>query len=178
MGPERPVSEEHQDERSRSEAKALITEVEALLHDAAEHMKAERWAEARALLERAGGRMAGGGPEPLQKRVAQARKDVELIAELEEIRLRQSAIKDGTFDLESADPLYAAAFKKYGLDLEQMDNKEAVALVRGSLIREGLLAALYNWRLSQPKQRKRQEQLLEQADDDPWRRRLPQIYRQ
>src|SRR5262249_10158190 len=66
-----------------------------------------------------------------------------LLVELERIRLEQAAVKEGHFDAARAAPLYAKALGDYGVDLAAPE--AAAARVRGSRLREALLAALEDW---------------------------------
>src|SRR5215471_7030698 len=84
-------------------------EVEAALKEAEKYQKASRWCEARIALARAEGRLGKKGPKALRKRVEQMRKDLELVARLEEVRLSQANVKDGAFDRAGADARYARA---------------------------------------------------------------------
>jgi serine/threonine protein kinase len=152
---------------------AMVQDVETALADAHNHMDQARWSEARAALERAAGRLGEGGPKELHDRLRQARADVAIVAELDETCLRQSsAVKDNFFDLAAAEPLYAESFRSYGLDLSSLERAEA--RLRASAVREALLVALHDWaaitRDADLKQRL--NRLLEQADDDDWRRRF------
>jgi tetratricopeptide (TPR) repeat protein len=155
---------------------AMVHDVEMALADARTQMDQGRWPEGRAALERASGRLGDGGPKELRDRVRQARVDVSLVGELEEIRLRQATVKDGHFDNAAGEPLYAEAFGRYGLNLAALE--EAEAHLRRSAVREALLAALQDWAAiaRDAELRHRLNRLLEQADDDDWRRRFRAIW--
>src|SRR5215831_97133 len=63
-------------------------EVEAALKEAQAHQKASRWCEARIALARAEGRLGKDGPKALRLRLEQMRKDIDLVARLEDERRR------------------------------------------------------------------------------------------
>jgi serine/threonine protein kinase/Tfp pilus assembly protein PilF len=109
----------------------------------------------------------GEGTEELAQRVRQARAavraaetDSRLLAELERIRLEKAVIKLGPNDYaRPATPLYAEHLGSYGVDLAAP--KAAAAKVRGSRLREALLAALQDW--------------WQASRDEPERQRLSEV---
>jgi serine/threonine protein kinase len=155
----------------------MVRDVEAALEEAASHQQAGRWPEARAALERAEGRLGGSGPADLQQRLRQAWADDSLVRELQELRLRETDVKDGTINPQRVDPLYADAFRRYGLDVIALPVAEAAARVRTSAIREELLAGLGNWaRVKKDGDASRDKlyAIADAADDSGWRH----LYRQ
>jgi tetratricopeptide (TPR) repeat protein len=149
---------------------ALKRQVEADLAQAETHMKAARWCEVRIALARAEGRLAAGGPKALRERVAQMRKDVEMIERLDAVRLRQADSKKKT------DAGYAEVFRAHGIDVTALKPDEATQRVRASAIHKELLAALDRWALAKPAgaARKTLWTVADGADTDEWRRRLRQ----
>ncbi|HYT87788.1 MAG TPA: hypothetical protein VEL76_03620, partial [Gemmataceae bacterium] len=102
--------------------------------------------------------------------IAEQERDRRLLEQLEAIRLQTSARKDG-----QARPQYAAAFREYGLPLEELDAAKAAARLREqpSPVREAVLAALDHLALLlDDKAGKRLRDVLAAADPDPWRTRL------
>jgi serine/threonine-protein kinase len=151
----------------------LVRDVEAALAEARGHQEAGRWPEARAAFDRAEGRLAGSGPPALRDRVRQARADANLVAELDEILLRQAEGKKGAFDIAGADARYAEAFREYGLDVMAVEAAEAAAGVRASAIRSKLLAALDDWmrvRVRQDADVARLRAVADAVDESAWRR--------
>jgi tetratricopeptide (TPR) repeat protein len=144
---------------------AAARAVEADLAQAEAHLKAGRWVEVRVALARAEGRLDAGGPKALRERLARLRKDVEVVARLEEVRL---APADGKG---KAAALYAEAFRAYGLDIPKMKAEEAGRSLRASAVRRELLAALDAWAMAKPDLRALGA-AADAADDDPWRKRL------
>src|SRR5262249_31908714 len=149
-------------------------EVEAALKEAEAHQQASRWCEARIALARAEGRLGKGGPKALRQRLEQMRKDIELVARLEEVRLSQANIKDGAFDRTRAADRYARAFRDHGIDVTALKSEEAARRVRESPRRQELLAALDTWAMLKPAgaARKALWAVADGADDDAWRKTL------
>jgi tetratricopeptide (TPR) repeat protein len=92
----------------------------------------------------------GEATEELAKSVRQARAavtaaetDSRLLAEMEHIQLEIAAVKVDHFNPALAASSYAKVLGDYGVDLARPD--EAAARVRGSRLREELLAALGDW---------------------------------
>jgi tetratricopeptide (TPR) repeat protein len=142
---------------------------------------------AQTLLER------GEGEAGLVWRVQQLReqlkdeeKDRDMVVSLEEIRLRQTDIKDDTFDMARADQEYAQAFRDYGIDVEGLEQAESAHRIGTRAIKVELAAALDDWALVRlalvPKlelgnegNAARWQRLVEiarLADSDPWRDRV------
>src|SRR5262249_15110509 len=63
--------------------------VEGDLSELAGLQERSRWAEARAVLERAEARLGGGGPGDLRRRLDQARHDLDLVVQLDDIHLNR-----------------------------------------------------------------------------------------
>jgi serine/threonine-protein kinase len=104
------------------------------------------YAEATASVRKAEGRLAGGGPEHLHRRVAEMRKDLEMLAQLADVRRRMADLmKDSHYDPLSTTPRFAAAFGDYGIDLDQLDVSEAARRIAASAIRGELVEAIEDW---------------------------------
>jgi Flp pilus assembly protein TadD len=155
---------------------ALEQAVEGDLRDADLLQKQEQWSEELHVLERASGRLAAGGSPQLRERVEQRRKDVAMVARLEEARLQRSAAGLEEFDYTGADQAYAAAFASYALNLETLDPAEAAERIRTSAIRTQIVAALDDWAFIKEQRRAGSEEQVRAvarvADDDPWRQQL------
>jgi tetratricopeptide (TPR) repeat protein len=78
-------------------------------------------------------------------RAEEAKRDQEMIERLAEIRLRRSEVSQGHFDFEGADAAYASRFREYGIDVDNIDDAQATALIRAPAIRLRLAAALDDW---------------------------------
>jgi tetratricopeptide (TPR) repeat protein len=132
-----------------------------------------------AAAERAQAQLGGMLGTDLRQRVEQLQKDMHMLAELEGIRLAQTATRDGHFDHTASTPRYALAFREYGIEVEALGPADASAMVQRSAIREHLVAGLDDWanELARGNEEKRQKasQLLaiaRQVDPDGWRSRL------
>ena len=85
--------------------------VEADLKELAGLQESARWAEARAALERAEARLGGGGPDDLRRRLGQARRDLDLVIQLDTIRLKRVTRGELAFYKAQANRDYAEAFR-------------------------------------------------------------------
>jgi serine/threonine protein kinase/tetratricopeptide (TPR) repeat protein len=110
----------------------------------------------------------------IRQSAEQLRRDVRMLGELDEIRLRQAESNGGEmFDSAGAEKQYADAFTAYGIELAAMEPSQAAARVRASAIREALLEGLDAWMLLTPKEDQPHAWLAavaDEADDSPWRR--------
>src|SRR5262249_26653561 len=123
----------------------------------------------------------GGGSGALARRTHDLRHDLDMAAELDDIRLRFAAIRTihGVPDYGADhDAPYRNAFQAYGIDLPVLDAQRAAELIRARTIRAELVAALDHWaqlltRLKTKKDLSRR--LLEVArlaDADDWRNQV------
>jgi serine/threonine-protein kinase len=128
--------------------------VRADLKEVAGLMGGWRLGEARTVLVRAEGRVAGG-PLPLLGEVQQMREHLTVVDELDGIRLRRATWVDGKFDDASADRDYAAVFREHGLAVEGQDPERVADRMRGSPIQAQLVAALDDWALTTASQDRR-----------------------
>jgi serine/threonine protein kinase/Flp pilus assembly protein TadD len=134
------------------------------------------WPQALRAVERAEGRLAGGGPADLRRRAEQVRELVQVVADLQECRLQISAIREEEFDFAGADRSYAKAFKRQGWDVEGLAAEEIAQQIAASPIRVQLVAALDYWVSIIPRtevaRRQKLQTIARLADDDNWRRQL------
>jgi tetratricopeptide (TPR) repeat protein len=135
-------------------------------------------------IRRAEAQLNGGTiAEELRQRVQRSRKDVQMLAELERIRLDQSWGFDEKIDHTGSDSQYAKAFRTYGIDAETLDPVEGASLVQKSAICEHLVAGLDYWAycitsVDKELTGRKVEHLLAIArnvDPDPWRNRLREL---
>jgi serine/threonine-protein kinase len=170
---ERQQAERHA-ETARQEGREAQA-VEAVLTQAAELQKQGRWPESRAVLNGASGLVGASAPADLRERVGRELVDANMVAELEDIRLRLlEGRRSHELDAPRGERLYAEAFRGYGIDLMTPEPAEAAARIRSSAIRETLLAFLYDWVFywESDADRARLRAVLDLADDDDWRRQL------
>src|SRR5262249_52343325 len=78
---------------------------------------------------------AGAGDAEVHAQVGRLRKDLEMAEGLQEIYLEQADVNATKFDIAGGDPKFAAAFRKYGIDVETLDPAEVVARIGASDIK-------------------------------------------
>jgi serine/threonine protein kinase/Flp pilus assembly protein TadD len=139
--------------------------VVALMDQAARLRQQGLWTEARTVLAQANGRLDEADAPDLRARVGQAQADLELAARLERNELERMDPIRGKSHYATLAMEYAAAFRAAGLEAanEAADAEAVAARLRGSAIREDLVAALDDWALV--------------TDDAPLRARLLRIAR-
>ncbi len=152
-----------QEERERQAAQAAFDKAAILQQE-------DRWPEALAVLEGAQRLLADSAAIDLIEHVNRARADAEMVAKLEEIRMRLSEGGRSPPALFSAEKMYADAFRNYGIPLLTQQPEEAAGRIRASSIREKLLVFLHDWLHRVPDEsRARLREVLDRADDDAWR---------
>jgi serine/threonine-protein kinase len=146
----------------------------AALEKAAGLQKESRWKEARAVLEQELDRVGDTGPVYLRQRLAKKRTDLILVGRLDDAHLKAATWLQDHFDIGAAERDYTTAFRKAGLGQPGEDVQVVAARVRGSAVREQLVAALDDWAQMTEDQRRLAWLLAvaRQADPDPWRDRF------
>jgi serine/threonine-protein kinase len=151
--------------------------VEGDLREVADLQQQARWTDARVALQRADARLnGGGGARDLRQRFDQARRDLDLVIELDRIRL--SRITSGNLALykTKADRDYTRAFADAGLAKAQDPPDVLAARVQASAVRLALTAALDDWAVCVTDKDRRDWLLAvaRKADPDPqgWRERI------
>jgi serine/threonine-protein kinase len=146
--------------------------VEAALGEVARLQGQARWAEARVALDQADSRLGEGGEASLRTRLERARRELDLVAGLDAIRLKRATVVKGRLlDFAGADRQYEEAFRAAGLAEVGGDTKAAAAWVRATGVRQALVASLDDWAACAG-ERSRRDWLLEvtrRADPDTWR---------
>ncbi len=122
--------------------------------------------------------LAAGAPE-LVPVVEQARRDLALVVELDDIRFRKwTWIAErgwkGRYDTASAPGKYRRALAGAGLDLMALEPADAAQRITGSAVRADLIAAVDDWALYEPNPqvRERLVEVARRADPGPWADRL------
>jgi tetratricopeptide (TPR) repeat protein len=156
-------------------------EADDALGRAAHCLEEGNWPEATAWARRAEGVLAHGEGDPAHRERLQAvRADLDMVADLHEIRIQQSRMRGQRFDQFAADAEFARAFRSYGIDVEALGIGEAAAAIRARRIRLELVLALDDWaglRRRRPAGVRGWQDLLavaRAADDDDNRDRLRQ----
>ena len=125
------------------------------------------WPEAGASLERAKGRLDDRGSTGLRRRLEQGARDLDLVANLEQIRLRLSNSRVPL----SPEKMYAEAFRNYGIDPMRLEPAAAATTIRNSAVRDTLLEFLHDWLYwVSDEDRAKLQTAVDGADDDEWRR--------
>ena len=105
-----------------------------------------------------------------------------MVIHMEEAQLTSPTIAQGSvrWDNQKADQAYAAAFAAFGLDLQAQDTLTALRRIQDSDIRKNLVRALDHWAFLKSRIPGQSETFLlalaNQADDDPWRRRVREAW--
>jgi tetratricopeptide (TPR) repeat protein len=123
--------------------------VRLALHEAIRLQEQARWPEALSAARRAEGLLASGPvSDGLQQTVQERRKDLEMVAKLEDVHVRGTAVINGHFDNASRDAAYREAFAECGIDVATLAPQEAAERIRKKSIRVQLAAALDDWALA------------------------------
>jgi serine/threonine-protein kinase len=150
--------------------------VEGDLREVADLQQQARWTDARGALQRVEARLNGGGGGDLRQRFDQARHDLDLVIELDRIRL--SRVTSGNLALykTKADQDYARAFGSAGLAKAHDPPDLVAARVHASAVRVALTAALDDWAVCAADKDRRDWLLAvaRKSDPDPqsWRDRI------
>lgn len=131
----------------RSAAEAAANERAAMgdLREMALAMDRTAWAEARAAFQRAEGRLAGRGSAGVRAALDLARRDLDLVACLEAIRMGRARSVDGLFDDAGADDAFGREFRRYGFGGPEVAPEVVAPRIARSDARKALLDALDDW---------------------------------
>jgi hypothetical protein len=148
----RQADTERDVEAALRESAALAAQANMLSDDPPRWEATLRMAHSAALRAESLGR-TGEATDELRERVEAglaelegAERDRRLVAEVDEIRLRQSDTNaKGLFDRQAAVPRYAAAFAAWGLDVGQSESAVLAERLHGHAQSERLLSALRDW---------------------------------
>jgi tetratricopeptide (TPR) repeat protein/serine/threonine protein kinase len=128
------------------QAAELRRGVAAALDKARGLQQQARWGEAEAVLDQTQDRLGESGPGDLRQRVRQARADLSLVRRLDAARLKAATmVVGGKFDFVGAERAYAAAFRQAQLGRPGDKVAAVAARIRGSAVKEQLVAALDDW---------------------------------
>jgi hypothetical protein len=158
-------------DRAVEEAKLARTDI-AQMH------REGKWRPALAVVRRVQTLLAHSGADPeLLGQFTELGRDLQMAADLEEIRLRRGDhIKDRYFDWERVAAAYATGFRAFGIDVETLQPAEAAERIEARTIVMELAAALDDWAsIPQPRvgpDAKRLYAVASLADPNPLRNRL------
>src|SRR5262245_957229 len=99
-------------DRQRAERRQAV---EVAFAEAGRVQAQARWGGARAVLDQAARHLGGGGPSDLEARLERMRRDLDLVARLDAIRLKKIQPVEGRLDFRKADQDYEAAFREAGM---------------------------------------------------------------
>jgi eukaryotic-like serine/threonine-protein kinase len=126
-----------------------------------------------------GGATVGPG---VRRRAEQFLRDVRMLQDMDEIRLRQAETgtetsaknnSEGRFDNTGTGGRYAAAFDRFSIDVLVLEPADAVARIRDSAIHQALLTGLDGWvqaKSEDDPERVQLRRIADAADDSAWRR--------
>jgi serine/threonine-protein kinase len=130
---------------ARSRDEAIRREVEEDLRAAVAKQGQGDWPEATNHLRHAEGRLADGGFPDLRDRIAAARRNLDLVALLNDIRFQKGTWTGDSVAFDSALNDYPRVLSAFGFDVLGGDPERTAEAIRRSPVREPLLAALDDW---------------------------------
>jgi eukaryotic-like serine/threonine-protein kinase len=164
---------ERRAETARNEGRASQA-VEARLEQAAAFVGQGRWREARTALDIAPVVLDSPAHADLRDRLRRASADLDLVERLDAARIQAWAVVQEMGRPADSDPLFASALEEAGLGREGEDAEAVAARIRGSAVRDQIVAALDAW-AGLTADTSRREWVLEVArcaDSDPVRDQL------
>src|SRR5262249_36244315 len=124
---------------------ATAQAVEEDLQEVEVALREDRRDDARQGLQRAQDRLGTHGLPSLRRRAQQLCAEADLVAHLEEARMRRASFRGVKRDYAGADRAYTEAFAGHGIDLAVLGADEAAQRIRASPIRVQLVEALDDW---------------------------------
>src|SRR5262245_8906063 len=138
--------------------------VETDLKELKRLQESAHWAEARAALGRAEIWFERGGPDDLRRRIAQARRDLDLVIQLDAIRLERVTRGELAFYKAKANREYVKTFERSGLSSSRDPPSRVASIINASAVRVALIDAVCDWAVC--------------ADDEEQRNWLLEVARQ
>jgi tetratricopeptide (TPR) repeat protein len=176
--------------RQRTARQARVAgQLELILDEVARLEQAEKWSDALIAMRRAETALAAGeAPPAIEARARQALAELNLVEQLEGIRVRSGAIWVTEFhSAAQAEKEYAAAFRQAGIDVDGLPLNETVhRIITQRAIAAALSPALDEWLAVRIMAKNREVRSLDKdepstrrlidvlrvADPDPWRQRM------
>jgi serine/threonine-protein kinase len=129
------------------------------------------------LLEHVHGWVRQAGDRQLQQRLAQAKIDLALARDLDRVRQEGAMLVEGKWDPQRVCAEYQPILARHRLDVLEGDLDHLAQTIRGSVVRESIIAALDNWARAET-DRHRWQRLLQVAnradEQDAWRQAVRQ----
>ncbi len=158
--------------RSAATARKMTTTLE----DGWQLLADGNWPAAQTRLERAVGLSASGASTAeLDEQLAQLRKDLQMVRDLEEIRQKTGDVLFNPADFPEIDREYVQTFQAYGINVQNLEPAIAAKIIARSPIRIQLVAALDEWAIVSLRGKGDGKPLIavaRQADPDERRNRL------
>ncbi|HEY7312281.1 MAG TPA: tetratricopeptide repeat protein [Gemmataceae bacterium] len=159
---------------------ATATEVGKALQDSADWQRRRQMPEALSAAHRAMGVLAGGEADAALRREVESRvAGLELLAQLEDVRLEMTALSQTGFDFALGDRRYGEVFRAGNLDIDALSAAEAGERIRTTAVAAELASALDDWAIIRRGLRPRDDatwkhllQAARAADRDSWRTQL------
>jgi tetratricopeptide (TPR) repeat protein len=129
----------------QAQTESLATEA---LAESRRWQKEGNWPEALSAARRASALAAGGVAAPaLRQRLGQRVAELTLILTLQDVRQDAAALtrRAGGFDNAGADRAYGRAFRRFGIDVDELSTEEAAGRLGEGEVGEELAAALVDW---------------------------------
>jgi serine/threonine protein kinase/tetratricopeptide (TPR) repeat protein len=133
--------------RAQEATRRATEQVELILDDVDRLVKDQNWPEALAAAKRADAVVQGGhAAAETELRLRQTLANLDLVRQLEEIRLLESELRQESFNAGGTDEAYARAFARAGLAVEGLTVEQAADQLRArSEIVTVLATALMDW---------------------------------
>jgi serine/threonine protein kinase/tetratricopeptide (TPR) repeat protein len=167
---------------TNEEISAALSEAVLLEAQDAGRAEPEAWARVREMARRAETLAESSLADPalvarvreLRARLDEEEQDRQVLNSVEQARLARTTLKDDHRDFKAADEAYAAAFRKYGIDVEALAPPDAAARIRARRIGTDLAAALDDWAQCKPAGPglQRLRAIAREADPDVRRKRV------
>ncbi|HVX14998.1 MAG TPA: serine/threonine-protein kinase [Pirellulales bacterium] len=119
--------------------------IAADLRDVIDLQGSARWSDAQAALERAAARLGWAGPDDLRELIDHARLDLDLLVQLDGIRLKRVTRGELPYYKAQASQDYAQVFERAGLRAFRDPPRDVADIVNASPVRGALMAAVYDW---------------------------------
>jgi serine/threonine protein kinase len=140
--------------RSEAESQRHLRNAQAIeiaLERSEQAMRVDDALRAAVALEQAENRIAEGGGEHLHARLERCRRDLRILALLNQADERHWTVTENRIpNLEEATTQWMTAFKEYGIIAGESTSSDAAEMIQASLIRDRIVAALDNCLLYRP----------------------------
>ncbi len=135
------------------------------------------WPEALSATKRAQGILATGAEAELEQRAEELRRDLEMVIQLDDVRIRDGVHDLYGFGYKEMNQAYLAVFRAHGIDLMVLKPAQTAELIRikSSYIQHEVITSLDHWAFlgcNHPSQRTQLLAIARAVDSDEWRNQL------